>query len=115
VLLLQSVGIFSNLLTVVKSITLLQVVDGEQFIVFMAMVSHSKINGGAICSSCMHHLGHYPGYIQLFLLFDITGGLVLIIPLLWLVLSIVGGVSATILLKVVRYSVLLLELVPYTL
>jgi hypothetical protein len=40
---------------------------------------------------------------------------VLIIPLLWLVLSIFGGVSATILLKVVRYPVLLLELVPHTL
>jgi hypothetical protein len=40
---------------------------------------------------------------------------VLIIPLLWLVLSIVGGVSATILLKVVRYPILLLKLVPHTL
>jgi hypothetical protein len=82
VLLFQSVCIFSNLFAVLECIALLQVVDGEQFIVFMAMVTHSKVNGGAICSSCMHHLRHYPGYIQILLLFDITGGLVLLILLL---------------------------------
>jgi tryptophan-rich sensory protein len=37
---------------------------------------------------------------------------VLIIPLLWLVLFIVGGVSATILLKVVRYPILLSKIGP---
>jgi hypothetical protein len=40
---------------------------------------------------------------------------VLIIPLLWLVLSTVCGVGATVLLKVIRYPILLLELVPHTL
>ena len=90
-------------------------VDSEYFIVLVAMVSHPEVDGGAISSSCMHHLSHHPGYIQYFLPLDITSRLLLSYTSPWLLLSVVVAISATVLLKVFRHSILLLELIPDTL
>ena len=81
----------------------------------VAMVSHPEVDGGAISSSCMHHLSHHPGYIQYFLSLDITSRLFLSYTSPCLLLSVVSAISATVFLKVLRHSTLLLELIPHTL
>jgi hypothetical protein len=79
------------------------------------MIPHTKVDGGAVCSSCMHHLCYHSGDVHYFLPVDITGRLVVSCTSSSNLLSTYGFVSTLLLLKIFRHLVLLLKLIQYTL
>ena len=105
-LLLQSVGEFSDSFTSSECITFSYVFKGEQFVMFVTKMSHSKVYGSAICCSSEHHLCHNSWNVYLLLSLVLER-----IILSWTFLLIFCTIP---LLKVLCYSILFLVLFPRT-
>ena len=56
--LLKFVRILSNLLAPYESITVLYMIKGEDLVVLLAEVTHSKVNRGAVACRRKHGLCH---------------------------------------------------------
>jgi hypothetical protein len=60
----QHLGILANIRAASELTAGSDVLKVEEATMFVALVSKSKVNAGAVLSSCPHEVGHYAGYVE---------------------------------------------------
>ena len=103
---LQLVRILSDLLAPYESIAVLYMIKGEDLVVLLAQVTHSKMYGGAVPCRCKHGLCHNSWDIQ---------SCLSLLNLLLLGLATSGCIAILMLVEVLGHSVLSLKLLPRSL
>jgi hypothetical protein len=61
---LEHLGILANVRAAGELTAGPDVLKVEEATMFVALVSKSKVNAGAVLSSCPHEVGHYAGYVE---------------------------------------------------